>query len=245
MQPRQWYLVSFLSIMNSATSLITVAELAQKPFIQQALANPTTTESVLTFFFGTDLSKDRVELEAGDPIFKRMQKLWFVQDPTYDELCQPFRDTVRATKLSPPGNTPDDRMARLILSDQLSRNIFRGQPEAYEYEGISLDVARSLAKDAALLPPPFVAFVGTALMHSESLADHETSVKFLENAAETYPDCKWWFDFELQSSLEHKAVIDQFGRYPHRNSLKGRESTAAEEAWLNDTEKLPRWAKSH
>ena len=82
-------------------------------------------------------------------------------------------------------------------------------------------------------------------MHSESLSDHELGIEVLEYAKASTPDymSDQWKNQE-EYLANHKAVVDRFGRYPHRNKSLGRESTEEEQAWLDDTENLPGWARS-
>jgi uncharacterized protein (DUF924 family) len=197
-----------------------------------------------------------------------MTKFWFRGCPEYDELCQPFGQVIRDI----PGKTdvlPDDspwkitvdgQMAQLILCDQLTRNCFRGQDEAFMYDDIALDIARFLTHSVVLpdsceedetkprlsgeFYPPYATFLVLAFMHSESLADHELGLQVVEWAQKASPPhlSQWWKNHS-DHLLEHKKVIDRFGRYPHRNAKKNRTSTKEELEWLNSDE-LPRWAKS-
>ena len=247
----------------------TVAELSSKAFIRRCLQSPTRPESVLSFFFGADY----FALEKGEaaPISVRtgsclsdMNSLWFGGGDAYDQLCQPFADTVRlAGRRKLPRNSEWDSninglVAQLILTDQLSRNVFRGSDEAFEYQDVSLDLARRLAKQAlgkatdiveGELYPPYLCFTVTALMHSEQLSpDHvDLCLPLIDFAkSETSEDeslNKWW-DFQKTFAQEHMNVIQRFGRYPHRNKFMKRDSTPDELEWLADVEKLPGWAKS-
>ena len=83
-----------------------------------------------------------------------------------------------------------------------------------------------------------------ALMHSESLRDHETCIELLERAKEISPNLQEWWNYQQEFEMNHKNVIDRFGRYPHRNILMKRESSEEERIWLADTDNLPGWAKS-
>jgi len=194
-----------------------------------------------------------------------MKDFWFGGGPEYDKLCQPFADAVRAAGKKQLNDdswclTIDGLMAQLLLCDQLARNIFRGTQEAFLYDDVAVDIARRLTssyltmeesqQSAADLKgefyPPYVYFIGVALMHSESLQDHENCMKLIHYAKKEAPDdrLKQCFDDNLGYELDHKRVIERFGRYPHRNALKGRTSTPAEEEWLADTENLAAWASS-
>lgn len=254
-------LACFLSIQVSVS--MQVADFAAKPFVKRALQKASTPSNVISFFFGVDYeSKEgRKGLEDGS-IFKPMGDLWFSGGPMYDKLCQPFAPLIRKAGRSELvgdewNSSVDGVMSQLLLCDQIARNVFRGTQEAFAYDETALVHARSLTANvlelkgdkSAPLPgtlyPPYLSFVSVALMHSEYIEDHENMIKVLKHAKSTTPDAliEWW-DYQLTSGLEHKEVIDRFGRYPHRNMAKGRESTSDEEAWLADVDHMPGWAKS-
>eukprot|EP00977_Amphora_coffeiformis_P029905 scaffold43457_cov252-Amphora_coffeaeformis.AAC.1 len=257
-----------------------VTEFAAKGFVQRALRQcqqnntsaSVTPSSVISFFYGVDAdtNQGQYQLRTGETI-QPMTALWFAGGPDYDALCQPFAETVRlagtgrlvqTTDSMQWDTTVDGITAQLLLCDQLSRNIFRGTPEAYAYDETALQHARALSSLAVSQPekecvdtpppslegivhPPYLASVVMALMHSEQQVDHTRAMDVLEHAQTSTPKAlESWWDNQRQYEVEHKQVIDRFGRYPHRNRAKLRTSTAQEEAWLVDTENLPGWAKS-
>jgi uncharacterized protein (DUF924 family) len=255
----------------AAAAILSVAEFAVRPAIQRALASPRTPESVLTFFFGVDYNDKKssgIYMRQGYCFSNGMEQLWYQGGAEYDALCQHFTEAVRAagrnefvpTRQQQEILFVDDVMAQLVLCDQLARNIFRGMSEAFQYEEPALTACRALA--AVLLPgqmdvgtpspsvsgeiyPPYMSFMVTALMHSESREDHELAQELLayaKNSCTAVATDIW--DQQAQFAADHKSVIDRFGRYPHRNKVKGRTCTADEEAWLADTDQLPGWAKS-
>ena len=253
-------------------SALQVGEFASKAFVQRALRSPNTPSAVISFFYGVDyydesLEKSRnaiQELRDGSCIGP-MSSLWYGGGPEYDKLCHPFGSLVRQAGGDelvdePWQSTVDGVIAQLVLCDQLSRNIFRGTSEAFAYDQASLQHSRTLTATilggtlagAAASPtltgevyPPFLASTVTALMHSEQVQDHENALSLLDFAQESTPESLTDFWKQVRSmEEEHKSVVDRFGRYPHRNLAKGRESTAQEEAWLADVENLPGWALS-
>ena len=254
------FLVITLSVSMQVASMM-LNEFASKPFVRQALAKPSKMKSVLTFFFGVDYSDPSDidnKLRKGKALFE-MQELWYKGGPEYDKLCQPFADTIRAAgkgNLSDWNSSVDGVVAQMVLCDQLSRNVFRGTSEAYAYDSNALDTARILSDSFSSMSstdsnlqgeffPPYLSFVVTALMHSESLSDHDSAISLLKLAKEhCSDDLRQQWDFQESFELEHKAVVDRFGRYPHRNSLHGRECTPEEEEWLADVDNLPKWALS-
>jgi uncharacterized protein (DUF924 family) len=250
----------------TAVFAMQVSELAAKPFVQRALRNPALPSSVLSFFYGVDVDSDegRRQLRSGTSV-REMESLWYGGGPKYDQLCQPFAPVVRdAGQRKLVGCQWEDvngAVAQLILCDQLSRNIFRGSSEAFAYDPTALEHARSLTslvldrdtsndndqetKLCGELYPPFLSNVVTALMHSEDPSDHANAVDLLEYAKSNTAESLWdWWDNQTEFELQHKVIIDQFGRYPHRNKAHGRESTPEETKWLDDVENLPPWARS-
>lgn len=120
---------------------------------------------------------------------------------------------------------PEGRLAEVIVLDQFSRNLHRGQPRAFEQDALALALAQTaveLEADLALTPQQR-AFLYMPYMHSESARVHAQAVPlFRERTTESS------HDFELR----HQAIIERFGRYPHRNAILGRTSTAEELAFL-------------
>eukprot|EP00978_Attheya_sp_CCMP212_P012648 scaffold31649_cov53-Attheya_sp.AAC.3 len=192
----------------------------------------------------------------------KMQPFWFGSSKEYDMLCQPFTNCIRAAgenALSTDDDilweSVDGKIARVILCDQLSRNCFRGTDEAFAYDDTSLLLARELTSktisetynrddSSGEIYPSYISVLVTTLMHSEDLVDHENNLKLVEWGAENAPQTPQLWNGLRKFELEHKMVIDQFGRYPHRNSKKGRENTSEEEKWLSNVDDLPVWAKS-
>lgn len=117
-------------------------------------------------------------------------------------------------------------LALLVLLDQIPRNIFRGSGHAFATDGLALHYARR-AVEARLdieVDPALRTFVYLPFEHSEDIADQHRAVElFKAMGNETY----------LDYAVRHQVVIEQFGRFPHRNRALGRESTAEEQAWLD------------
>jgi uncharacterized protein (DUF924 family) len=122
--------------------------------------------------------------------------------------------------------TPRGRLAVIIVLDQFSRNLHRDRPEAFAQDTLARRLtheAVAAGADRALLPEQR-AFLYMPLMHSESASDHKEATRLFGSDPALADNLK----FEKQ----HKAIIDRFGRYPHRNEILGRESTAEERAFL-------------
>lgn len=117
------------------------------------------------------------------------------------------------------------RLAEVIVLDQFSRNIYRNTPEAFAQDGMALILAQeaiALGADKQLSPIER-SFLYLPFMHSESKVIHEWAERLYRDNG--LPEN---YDFELR----HKVIIDRFGRYPHRNAILGRESTAEEVVFL-------------
>ena len=119
---------------------------------------------------------------------------------------------------------PGGRLAELIILDQFSRNIYRGDARAFAADPMALALAQEAvaAKADLTLPPERRVFLYMPYMHSESSAIHVVAERLFRDTPRSN------YDFELR----HKAIVDRFGRYPHRNATLGRQSTAEEIAFL-------------
>ena len=132
--------------------------------------------------------------------------------------------------------SPKRRLALIILFDQVPRNAYRGTAAAFAFdrEALALTVeGMQLAADAALDPLERLFFY-LPLEHAESLEAQETAVAALDRLAGDAPEhlrefCVYCAGFARQ----HRDIIAKFGRFPHRNAVLGRESTAAEIEWLD------------
>jgi len=175
-------------------------------------SNPHHPESVLSFWF-----------EELSP------KQWWAKSEVFDEVIRTrFGDVHRAAKaceLYAWRQHAEGRLAEIIVLDQFSRNIYRDHPDAFACDGLALALAQTAVAVAADrdLSSDRRAFLYMPYMHSESSAIHEIALTLFNN-----PGMENNFDFELR----HKKIIDQFGRYPHRNSVLGRSSTLEEIEFL-------------
>lgn len=154
---------------------------------------------------------------------------WWKVDPALDALIAERFGALHAqaarAELFDWREHPHGRLAEVIVLDQWSRQIHRGHARAFENDPLALALAQTaveLGTDQTLSPQER-AFLYMPYMHSESARIHEVAVPlFKERTTESS------HAFELR----HKAIIDRFGRYPHRNAVLGRESTAEELAFL-------------
>ncbi|WP_367065562.1 DUF924 family protein [Oryzisolibacter sp. LB2S] len=117
------------------------------------------------------------------------------------------------------------RLAEILVLDQFSRNVFRDTPRAFAQDGMALLLAQELVASgqARTLPATQRAFAYMPYMHSESpLVQAEALRLFAEPGLEA----------NLPFAQRHQAIIERFGRYPHRNAILGRQSSDEELAFL-------------
>lgn len=154
-------------------------------------------------------------------------KQWWGKDTAFDGLIRRrFAEThaqAAAGELSGWRRSPDGRLAEVIVLDQFSRNMFRGTARSFHFDALALVLAQeAVAAGADLeLPPDRRAFLYMPFMHSESRLIHRQALALFEALGRHV-------DFEKK----HKAIIDRFGRYPHRNAILGRPSSDDEIAFL-------------
>jgi uncharacterized protein (DUF924 family) len=125
--------------------------------------------------------------------------------------------------------TPEGRLAEIVVLDQFSRNLFRERPEAFACDGMALVLAQEAIRAGAdqSLPATRKAFLYMPYMHSESPRIHELAVQLFSQPG---------MEFNLKFELQHKAIIDRFGRFPHRNAALGRASTPEETEFLSQSD---------
>ena len=157
-------------------------------------------------------------------------KQWWVKDPEFDNrIRETFSETHQAAvagELFSWRKTPEGRLAEVIVLDQFSRNMFREDPRAWQYDGISLILSQeaiACGDDQKLSDHKQLAFLYMPFMHSESRLIHEESIRLFSQPG---------LEMNLDFAHKHKVIIDRFGRYPHRNADLGRESTAEELEFL-------------
>ena len=185
-------------------------------------------ENVLTFWFGgTDLTRD-IEL----------RDVWFRSTPEFDaDIHARFGDTTKAAAAGELDHMRADRegcMALTILLDQFPRNLYRDTAMAFAADPKARAVARHVLdndfhEDFSFWPRVF-AFL--PLEHSEDLADQELSVELLGSLGD---------ETAAKAAIDHHAVIERFGRFPHRNAALGRENTPEEAQYLKTP---PTWGKT-
>jgi len=158
----------------------------------------------------------------------RPAQRWKV-DPAFDELIRnrfgALHEQAKRCELFGWRATPEGRLAEVIVLDQFARNIHRSTPLAFAADPLALALAQEAvaAGDDLKLLMERRAFLYMPYMHSESAAIHAAGEPLMRERAEPGTH-----DYELR----HKAIVDRFGRYPHRNAILGRESTPEELEFL-------------
>lgn len=121
--------------------------------------------------------------------------------------------------------TAAGRLAEIIVLDQFSRNLWRDTPRSFGNDGMALVLAQEAVAQGAdqQLPVQQRSFIYMPFMHSESLLIHAQAVRLFATPG---------MERNLEVELQHQDILQRFGRYPHRNQILGRESTAEELLFL-------------
>ena len=189
-------------------------------------------EDVLSFWFGP--------LDAPDYPQNHMAK-WWKKDPAFDASCrEAFAEALDASgrgELAHWAETADGRQAHILLIDQLSRNMHRDTGAMYAQDDLGLELCLlSLAHgDAWGRQYREVQFFLMPLMHAEDRVIQRLSVRMFARAvASASDDDRKGAEGGLDYAERHAAIVERFGRFPHRNALLGRDSTAEEIAFLKE-----------
>lgn len=155
---------------------------------------------------------------------------WFAKNETLDQLITEkfltLHQQAAQGELWSWRETPRGRLAEIIVLDQFSRNMYRNSALAFSTDSTSLVLAQEALSQQAdhSLNDAEKAFLYMPFMHSESALMQEKSLALFSQ-----PGLEGNYPFAVQ----HKAIIDQFGRYPHRNEVLQRPSTPAEQEFLS------------
>jgi len=202
------------------------------------MASVARAQDVLLFWFGP-----RPYHQAS---VQHHSRLWFGAPmapeliPQTDELIRErFRDTMQAAEsgqLSSWDSSPRRRLALIVLLDQFSRHCYRGTARAYaqDHAALSLSLSGMLYGADAALDPVERIFFYMPLQHAESLDVQEESVAAFRRLLDEAPlELRATFEEALRSAIQHRDVVARFGRFPHRNAVLERASTADETEWLD------------
>lgn len=189
-------------------------------------------DALLDFWFGGYADDaDRLKL---------LKQLWFKATPDQDAEIRARFGTLAAAaargELDAWAGTPRGRLALILLLDQLPRSLHRGGRDAFACDARALELCLEglrLGLDAALAPLERVFFC-MPLQHAESTVIQALSVETFRRLSETEAEkpIASMLENAADSALEHREIVDRFGRFPHRNRALGRETTAAEREFL-------------
>ncbi|MBB3194165.1 DUF924 family protein [Roseateles terrae] len=188
----------------------------------QRLTAPAAAQRVLNEWFGL----------PGGAEDGQVQTKWFKKDPAFDaalrERFGSMVDAALAGEHQAWDRNPWGALARILLLDQFTRNIYRETPQSFAGDDLALQAALALLPQLPVMSPLERWFALMPLEHAESLEMQERCVAAFEALAAE--------DERLVSALDyarkHRDVIQRFGRFPHRNAVLGRVSTPEEEAFL-------------
>jgi uncharacterized protein (DUF924 family) len=188
-------------------------------------------DAVLAFWFR--------EHELSAPQIDRRMDIWFGEDPAFDhEIQQAFAaDVEKASEgvLDHWAEEPRGRLALILLLDQFRRNIYRGTTKAFDKDNTALRlcVEGAMQKKDRGLTPIQRAFFYMPLQHAESRKVQAKSVELYNRLAEAVsPTLKETFLTIAQFAELHHDIIEQYGRFPHRNAVLGRDNTPEEDEYL-------------
>lgn len=185
-------------------------------------------QAVLDFWYGP----------KGSDEFGKNRDVWFSSGggPEFDEACRqhcaPHYDLAVAGNYDAWGESALGSLALIILFDQIPRNIFRGQAKSFATDSRALETARRVVDnrwDHDMLDVERL-FAYLPFEHSEDLEDQRQCVALYESLPDSDKRAEW-----VSYAVQHMEIIERFGRFPHRNEILGRPSTAEEVDFLDET----------
>ncbi len=182
-----------------------------------------TPREILDFWFGRE----------GDEGYGEFREAWFTKDPEFDrEVWDRFEgayEEAAAGRLDHWKDEAQSCLALIILLDQFTRNMFRGDPKTYATDDKAREAARHAVEHAydRELPPYGRLFVYLPFEHSEDLEDQRFSVELFRGLA-----TEMGSEDLLGYAVRHLEIIERFGRFPHRNEILGRATTPEEAEFL-------------
>ncbi|MBL4721709.1 MAG: DUF924 domain-containing protein [Alphaproteobacteria bacterium] len=165
----------------------------------------------------------------GPPPYER-REIWFKKDAAFDaEIRTQFGDhwaQASAGAYDHFAETARGRVALLILLDQFSRNLFRGEARAFSNDAKALALAKESVDNGHDMAVSKIerVFMYLPFEHNEDLADQHRMMALCANLPER----------NLEWARKHLVIIERFGRFPHRNDALGRETTPEEAAFLTE-----------
>ncbi|WP_173934412.1 DUF924 family protein [Chelativorans sp. Marseille-P2723] len=158
---------------------------------------------------------------------------WFSGGPDLDEAIRrrfgALHEEMSSNLASEAIDDPRGTLAAVILFDQFPRNMYRGTAKAFSTDDLAIRIAREAIErkfDEGMTPEQ-KQFLYMPFQHSEISADQENAVMLFKSLGN---------EEGLRYAIEHRDIIERFGRFPHRNKALGRESTQEELAFLEEHE---------
>ena len=188
---------------------------------------PPRAQRLLEFWFGL----------SDDPDRETHRDIWFKSNPDHDatlrQLFLADYEQAACGALQAWEETSEGALALLLLLDQIPRNIFRGTSRAYATDAAARATAdRAMAKGFdQMVPPAWRKFFYMPLHHSENADDQRRSVELLQAVPNDPARTE-----NVRYAGRYLDIIERFGRFPHRNTVLGRESTPEELAFLEEPE---------
>lgn len=146
-----------------------------------------------------------------------------------------FKDLLSGKEQWDIDNNPFDNLAYVLVFDQFTRNMFRGQDQAYQHDNLSRDAAKRNIEQGFYnyyFTGYQKLFIVYPLMHHEDLNSQMMSLQYLK-AINEHPAHRYEFLNALQKGVEHYQVVFMFDRFPHRNVRRDRKNTANETVYLS------------
>ncbi len=185
-------------------------------------------QDILDFWFGP----------ASDPDFGKYREVWFASGagPEFDAQCRDaclrHLENAKAGEFDNWAEDPRSSLALLVLCDQIPRNVHRGEAGSFATDHIALKLARNIVDHGwdqdMLIMERLFAYL--PFEHSENLDDQRRCVALYRAMPETEQKADW-----IEYATQHMEIVEKFGRFPHRNSILGRNSTPEEIRFLEAT----------
>jgi uncharacterized protein (DUF924 family) len=184
-------------------------------------------KEILKYWFG--------ELNENGMPKEQKYDLWFGKSEETDKyLTDEYKDLLESAKrgeLDDWKNEPDSLVALIVLLDQFSRNIYRDTSGMFAADSQALELAK-LSLDFEI-PTIYKVFTYMPFMHSEDLEEQNRCVELFEDLVDkTDGEAKESVKNNLDYAIQHRDIVEKYGRFPHRNEILGRESTSEELEYL-------------
>ncbi len=192
--------------------------------------------ALLEFWFGTQ-SQGLAKPET--------RQRWFSGDPEFDAECRAFTGELELAATGLQGalsewlTNPRGTLAYIVLCDQIPRNVYRSSAKAFAWDSLALAAAKAAVSSGydRELTPDERGFVYMPFEHSEDVLDQHTSVGLfacLRDSVRAPDNARQAMGDKLRWAHQHRDIILEFGRFPHRNAVLGRPSTKQELEYLEN-----------